>query len=196
MSTSAELRELAEFAVPSYVIGAAAALVAGGLAAFAGQPSGWAVITGLALGIPIAVLGAGYTTLVGLQKAPVGVFAPAAAYWFVAFPVAMLVHSIVTEWLFTGGPGLPSGPLWQFMLYNALLSMGFAIGFIWSHEFLGRQWWPRIREHNRYALVCVEEYKDLAIVLQERKDATARSRAEKRKQRAEAREARSAAPRA
>jgi hypothetical protein len=190
------MRELAEFAVPSYVIGVAAALVAGGLAAFAGQPFGWAVITGLALGIPIAVLGAGYTTLVGLQKAPVGVFAPAAAYWFVAFPVAMLVHSIVTEWLFTGGPGLPSGPLWQFLLYNALLSMGFAIGFIWSHEFLGRQWWPRIREHNRYALVCVEEYKDLAIVLQERKDATARDRAEKRQQRAEAREARSAAPRA
>jgi len=190
------MRELAEFAVPSYVIGAAAALVAGGLAAFAGQPSGWAVITGLALGIPIAVLGAGYTSLVGLKKFPVGVFAPAAAYWFVAFPVSMLVHSIVTEWLFTGGPGLPSGPLWQFLLYNALLSMGFAIGFIWSHEFLGRQWWPRIREHNRYALACVEEYKGLAIVLQERKDATARNRAEKRRQRAEAREARSAAPRA
>jgi len=196
VSTSAELRELAEFAVPSYVIGAAAALVAGGLAAFAGQPSGWAVITGLGLGIPIAVLGAGYTTLVALQKAPVGVFAPAAAYWFVAFPVAMLVHSIVTEWLFTGGPGLPSGPLWQFLLYNAILSMGFAIGFIWSHEFLGRQWWPRIRDHNRYARTCVEEYKGLASVLQERKEATARGRAEKRQQRAEARADRSAAPRA
>ena len=58
MSTSVELRELAEFAVPSYVIGAGAALAAGGLAAIAGQPSGWAVITGLALGVPIAVLGA------------------------------------------------------------------------------------------------------------------------------------------
>jgi len=187
------MRELAEFAVPSYVIGAAAALVAGGLAAFAGQPSGWAVITGLALGVPIAVLGAGYTSLVALQKAPVGVFAPAAAYWFVAFPVAMLVHSIVTEWLFTGGPGLPPGPLWQFLLYNAILSMGFAIGFIWSHEFLGRQWWPRIRDHNRYARTCVEEYKGLATVLKERSDAVQRGRAEKRKQRAEAR---STAPRA
>lgn len=190
---SSQLRELAEFAVPSYVIGAAAALVAGGLAAFAGQPSGWAAITGLALGIPIAVLGAGYATLVALQKAPVGVFAPAAAYWFLAFPAAMLVHSIVTEWVFTGGPGLPAGPLWQFLLYNALISMGFAIGFIWSHEFLGRQWWPRIRDHNRYALECVEEYKGLAIVLQERKDATARARAEKRRQRAEARESSSTA---
>ena len=190
------MRELAEFAAPSYVIGAGVALAAGGLAAFAGQPSGWAVITGLALGIPIALLGAGYSTLVALQKAPVGVFAPAAAWWFFAFPAAMLVHSIVTEWLFTGGPGLPPGPLWQFLLYNALLSMGFAIGFIWSHEFLGRQWWPRIRDHNRYARTCVEEYKGLAIALQERKDATARNRAEKRRQRAEAREARSAAPRA
>ena len=188
MSTS-ERRELAEFAVPSYVIGAVVALGAGGLAAFAGQPSGWAVITGLALGIPIAVLGAGYSTLVAIQKAPVGVFAPAAAYWFVAFPAAMLVHSIVTEWLFTGGPGLPAGPLWQFLLYNALVSMGFAIGFIWSHEFLGRHWWPRIRPHNRYALGVVEEYKGLANVLQERADATARGRAAKRQQRAEARSA-------
>jgi hypothetical protein len=190
------MRELAEFAVPSYVIGAGTALAAGGLAAFAGQPSGWAVTTGLALGIPIALLGAGYSTLVALQKAPVGVFAPAAAWWFLAFPAAMLVHAVVTEWLFTGGPGLPAGPLWQFLAYNAILSMGFAIGFIWTHEFLGRQWWPRIRDHNRYALICVEEYKGLAIVLQERKEATARGRAEKRKQRAEAREARSAAPRA
>jgi len=173
--------------VPSYVIGAAAALIAGGLAAIAGQPSGWAVITGLALGVPIAVLGAGYTTLIALQKAPVGVFAPAAAYWFLAFPVAMLVHSVVTEWLFTGAPGLPEGALWQFLAYNAILSMGFAIGFIWSHEFLGRQWWPRIREHNRYALICVEEYKGLATVLRERSDAVQRGRAEKRKQRAEAR---------
>ncbi len=189
MPTSAELRELAEFAVPSYVIGAAAALVAGGLAAFAGQPSGWAVITGLALGIPIAVLGSGYTALVGLQKAPVGVFAPAAAYWFLAFPVAMLVHSIVTEWLFTGGPGLPSGPLWQFLLYNAILSMGFAIGFIWSHEFLGRQWWPRIRDHNRYARTCVEEYKDLAIAMQERKEASARARQAKKLRAREAKQA-------
>ena len=192
MSTSDELRELAEFAVPSYVIGAVAALGAGGLAAVAGQPSGWAVITGLGLGVPIALLGAGYSTLVGLQKAPVGVFAPAAVYWLFAFPAAMLVHSVVTEWVFTGGPGLPAGPLWQFLAYNALISMGFAIGFIWTHEFLGRHWWPRIRAHNRYARVCVEEYKDLANVLQERSDATARGRAEKRRQRAEAREARSA----
>ena len=145
------MRELAEFAVPSYVIGAGAALGAGGLAAFAGQPSGWAVLTGLALGIPIALLGAGYSTLVALQKAPVGVFAPAAAWWFLAFPAAMLVHSIATEWLFTGGPGLPAGPLWQFLLYNAILSMGFAIGFIWLYERITPAWLIQIKDHNSYA---------------------------------------------
>ena len=183
--------------MPSYVIGAGAALGAGGLAAFAGQPSGWAVITGLGSRDSDRTTGSGvHAPSSPSQKAPVGVFAPAAAYWFLAFPAAMLVHSSVTEWLFTGGPGLPAGPLWQFLAYNALLSMGFAIGFIWSHEFLGRHWWPRIRDHNRYAHVCVEEYKGLASVLQERKEATARGRAEKRQQRAEAREARSAARRA
>ena len=193
MSTSVDPRELAEFAVPAYIIGAVVALAAGGLAAFAGQPSGWAVITGLGLGVPIALLGAGYTAIVALQKAPVGVFAPAAAWWFVGFPAAMLVHAAVTEWVFTGGPGLPAGPLWQFLAYNALISMGFAIGFLWSHEYLGRHWWPRIRDHNRYAFTVVEDYKGLASVVLDQKNANARARAEKRRQRAEeAREARSA----
>ena len=183
--------------MPALVIGAIAALGAGGLAAFAGQPSGWAVITGLALGVPIALLGAGYASLVALKKFPVGVFTPAAGYWFVAFPLAMLVNSVVTEWLFTGRPGLPAGPLWQFLVYNALLSMGFAIGFIWSHEYLGRHWWPRIRAHNHYAFGCVEEYKGLMTVMQERADATARGRAEKRQKRAaKVREARAEARRA
>ncbi len=191
--SSSDLRQLAEFVVPSFVIGVVAALGAGGLAAFAGQPSGWAVITGLALGVPVALLGAGYTTLVGLRKVPVGVFAPAAAYWFLAFPVAMLVHSTVTGWLYTGTPGLPAGGLWQFLLYNALLSMGFAIGFLWSHEYLGRHWWPRIRAHNRFAHTSVEEYKELASVLRERSDAAARGRAQKREHKAKARQARAGA---
>lgn len=161
-------------------MGVIAALGAGVLAAVAGQPAGWVVITGLALGLPISLLGAGYASLVAFKKFPIGVFTPAAAYWLVGFPLAMLVHASVTEWLFTGAPGLPQGPLWQFLAYNALLSMGFAIGFLWSHEYLGRHWWPRIRDHNPYAASCVEEYVELATVMQERTEATARGRMEKK----------------
>ena len=169
-------------------MGVIAALGAGGLAALAAQPAGWAVITGLALGLPISLLGAGYSILVALKKFPVGVFTPAAAYWLVGFPLAMLVHAGVTEWLFTGRPGLPQGPLWQFLAYNALLSMGFAIGFLWTHEYLGRHWWPRIRDHNPYADSCVEEYVGLATVMHERTEATARGRKEKKELAVKARE--------
>ena len=178
--SKSEVGLLAEFSLPAISIGVIAALGAGGLAVLVGQPAGWAVITGLALGVPIALLGFGYSSLVAVKKVPIGVFAPAAGYWFVGFPLAMLVRESVTEWLITGRPGLPEGPLWQFLAYNALLSMGFAIGFLWSHEYLGRHWWPRIRDHNPYADNCVEEYKGLATMMQERKDATARGRKQKR----------------
>ncbi len=42
--------------------------------------------------------------------------------------------------------------------------MGFAIGFLWMHEQLGRHWWPRILDHNLYAHRCVEQYVELADV--------------------------------
>lgn len=179
MSTP-DIRLLAEFSVPAMAMGVIAGLGAAGLGALAGQPAGWAVLTGLALGLPISLLGAGYSSLVALKKFPIGVFTPAAAYWLVGFPLAMLVHAGVTEWLFTGRPGLPEGVLWQFLAYNALLSMGFAIGFLWSHEYLGRHWWPKIRDHNPYADYCVEEYVGLATVMHERTEATKRGRREKK----------------
>ncbi|MFC0622476.1 hypothetical protein [Kribbella deserti] len=177
---SIQVRQLAEFSVPALSIGVAAGLVASGLAAFAGQPTGWAVITGLALGIPIAFFATGYAVLVALGKVPAGVFAPAAMYWLVGFPVALMAHAVVTEWVFLGSPGLPEAPL-EFLAFRALLSMGFAIGFLWMHEQLGRHWWPRIRAHNEYAYRCVEQYKELATTLAERKAATGRDRARKRR---------------
>jgi len=179
-----EMKLLAEFSVPAMAMGVVAALGAGVLAAVAGQPAGWAVITGLALGVPVALLGAGYSCLVAIEKFPIGVFTPAGLYWLVGFPLAMLVQASVTEWLVTGTPGLPEGPLWQFLAYNAFLSMGFAIGFLWSHEYLGRHWWPRIQDHNPYAARSVEEYVGLAVVMREREEATARARREKKARKA------------
>lgn len=178
MSTS-KVRQLAEFSVPAVSVGVIAGLVAGGLAASAGQPAGWAVLTGLALGLPLALLGAGFAVLLGTGKFPAGVFAPAAFYWLLGFPLALLVHAMVTEWLIVGRLGLPDEPL-KFLAFRALLSMGFAIGFLWVHEQLGRHWWPRILDHNIYARRCVEQYVELATVLEERKAATARGRKKRR----------------
>ncbi|WP_433167214.1 hypothetical protein [Kribbella sp. CA-247076] len=171
----AEVKQLAEFAVPAAAVGAAAGVIAGGLAAFVGQPAGWAVVTGLGLGIPLVLFGAGYAVLVALGKVPAGVFAPAAVYWVIGFPLALLVHSVATEWAVTGAPGLPPEP-WKFLAFRALVSMGFAIGFLWMHEQIGRHWWPRILDHNVYARRTVQQYVHLAQALEARKAATARGR--------------------
>ena len=169
------LKQLAEFSVPATAVGAAAGLIAGGLAAFVGQPAGWAVVTGLGLGVPLMLFGAGYAVLVGLGKVPAGVFAPAAVYWVIGFPLALLVHAVVTECVVAGTPGLPPEP-WKFLAFRALVSMGFAIGFLWMHEQLGRHWWPRILDHNQYARRTVEQYAHLAAALEARKAATGRGR--------------------
>ena len=170
-----DLKQLAEFSVPAVAVGAAAGLIAGGLAAFVGQPAGWAVVTGLGLGVPLMLFGAGYAVLVALGKVPAGVFAPAAVYWVIGFPLALMVHAIVTEWAVTGTPGLPAEP-WKFLAFRALVSMGFAIGFLWMHEQLGRHWWPRILDRNQYARRTVEQYAHLAHALAQRKAATGRGR--------------------
>lgn len=171
----ADMKELAEFSVPAISVGAAAGLIAGGLGAFVGQPVGWSVLTGLGLGVPLMLFGAGYAVLVALRKVPAGVFAPAAVYWVIGFPLALLVHAIVTEWVVAGTPGLPPEP-WKFLAFRALLSMGFAIGFLWMHEQLGRHWWPRILDRNMYARRTVEQYVHLAASLEARKAATGRGR--------------------
>lgn len=168
-------KELAEFSMPAAAVGAAAGLVAGILGSIVGQPLGWALVTGLGLGLPLMLFGTGYAVLVALGKVPAGVFAPAAVYWVVAFPLALLVHAIATEWVVAGSPGLPPEP-WKFLAFRALLSMGFAIGFLWMHEQLGRHWWPHILERNRYARRTVEQYAHLANALEARKAATGRGR--------------------
>ncbi|MFD7158999.1 hypothetical protein ACFV9C_30680 [Kribbella sp. NPDC059898] len=166
------MKELAEYCVPAASVGAAAGLVAGGLAAFAGRPVGWSILSGLGLGVPLILFGSGYAVLVALGKVPAGVFAPAAVYWVIAFPLALLVHGITNVWLVTGTPGLPVDP-WKFLAFRALISMGFAIGFLWMHDQIARLWWPRILDHNRYANRTVSQY-HLSTTLQPRKTAADR----------------------
>lgn len=178
-----DVRLLAEFSLPAAAVGLIAALGAGGLAALAGQPAGSAVITGMALGVPIGLFGAGWAVLMALEKVPTGVFAPLALYWFVGFPLAMLCHEVATVWVVTGSPGLREA-LWQVLAYNALLSVGFAFGFMYAHEQFGRRWWPLVRGHNPYATRIVEQYKQTALALHERKEASKGVRARRKQQRA------------
>jgi hypothetical protein len=178
--TNSKMRLLAEFCVPALAIGGLATLGAFVLSVVAGQPAGWAVLSSVALGVPIGLFGAGYALLVAGGKVPIGVFTPCAALWAVGFPLSRLTQEVVTVWLFTGSPGLPLGSFWGFLLYQAILSMGFAIGYLWLHEQLGRYWWPRLMDRNPYAYRSVERHMLASEAIRQREDATKEGRRQRR----------------
>jgi len=155
----------------------------------AGQPAGLAVLTALALGVPVGLFGSAYAVLVASGKVPIGVFTPCAALWAVGFPLSRLTQEVVTVWLFTGSPGLPLGSFWGFLLYQAILSMGFAIGYLWLHEQLGRYWWPRVMNHNPYAHRSVERYVQASEAIRQREVATKEGRRQRRAAKARAKAA-------
>ncbi|MFI6759870.1 hypothetical protein ACIBF5_12115 [Micromonospora sp. NPDC050417] len=141
------MRDLGQVAVPGALIGAGAGLAAGGLALIVGQSIGWAVATSVALGLPLALLGAGFSVLLGMGVVTPGVFAPAGLYWFIGFPVARLVHEALAGLLIVGQPALPPDVI-GFLAYQAMVSLGFAIGFSWLHERFAPGWLRRIRRGN------------------------------------------------
>ncbi|NKE59545.1 hypothetical protein FXN61_23140 [Lentzea sp. PSKA42] len=59
-------------AIPGAFVGLAAGLIAGGLAALVGQPLGWALVTMVALGLPLGALGGGFGLLVAAGRLPAG----------------------------------------------------------------------------------------------------------------------------
>jgi hypothetical protein len=119
--------------LPGAAVGLAAGVVAGGLAALVGQPLSWALVTMLALGVPLGLLGGTLGLLVASGRLPRGRFAPVGLFWLVGFPLARLIHEIAVSLVLTGQVRLPSD-LAGFLAYQGLVSMGWAIGFLWLHE--------------------------------------------------------------
>lgn len=161
-------RNIAELMLPGVVIGLGAGLIPGGLAAGAGLPLSYAVLTALGLGVPLAILGAGYDLVLASGWIRLGGVAPAALYWLPGFPLARLLHEVVLDLGFGNKVALPEAFL-PFLAYQATLSLGFAIGFLWLHENLGPLWWPRIRDHNPVAARYVGQYTKQAAALEQSK---------------------------
>lgn len=162
------IRALAEVAVPALASGAVAGLVVAGLAAMVGQPVGWAAMSAVTLGLPIALLGGGYGLLVASGRVRLGVFAPAAVYWMIGFPLARLLHETWTPALLGGSPAPPADP-WGFLAYQGLVSLGFAVGFVWLNERLAPRWLLRIKAHNPIAHQLFHTYAREAEQMQEAK---------------------------
>ncbi len=150
-------RQVLEIGAPGAAVGVLAGSVVGALAALVGQPIGWAMVSALTLGLPLGLLGGGYGVLVATGLFKAGVFTPAALYWMVGFPVSRLVHETVTPALL-GGNFTPPSDVLTFLAFQALVSMGFAIGFVWMFERTTPPWLVRIKDHNPAAERLYEQY--------------------------------------
>ncbi|PZG14059.1 hypothetical protein [Nonomuraea aridisoli] len=157
-------RHSLELALPGASIGAVAGAVAGGLTLFAGAPTGMAALSALALAVPLALFGGLYGVLLGHRVFRPGTFGPVGLYWMVAFPVSRLVQ----ETLY--GVGTADGVL-PFLAYQAMVSLGFAIGFVWMHERLMPHWLIRRADDNPLAADLLAVYLRYARMIQARKGA-------------------------
>lgn len=176
------MRRLFLLTLPGLAVGFLAGVLAGGLTAIVGQSAGAAVVAVLSLGVPLALLGGGYTMLLINKRVRLGGFAPVALYWLIGFPLARLLHELAVSWYVGGTPTLPPDTL-GFLAFQGIVSLGFAIGFLWLHERVAPPWWRRLAQRDELAEQVYLRYAHYAQAMFEakerRKAATSRSRAGK-----------------
>jgi hypothetical protein len=143
-------RQVAELALPGATIGLLGGTIAGGLAAVGGLSPALAVFSVLTLGLPLAAVGAYYDVLLAKGKVPLGPLAPMAAVWLIGFPACRIAHAALLALFDSSDVVVPNGWL-DFVVYNILLSVPFAIGFWWLHENFAPRWWMHIADRNPVA---------------------------------------------
>jgi hypothetical protein len=163
------MRRLFLLTLPGLAVGFIAGVFAGGLTAVVGQPTGAAVVAALSLGVPLALLGGGYTMLLINDRVRLGGFAPAALFWLVGFPVARLLHELAVTWYVGGTPTLPPDTV-GFLAFQGIVSLGFAIGFLWLHERVAPPWWRRLAQHDDAAERVYLRYAEHAQAVYEAKE--------------------------
>jgi hypothetical protein len=144
------LGQVRDLALPGALIGLLGGIVAGGLVAITDQSLAVVLVATVSLGVPLAVGGAAYDLLLATGRAPLGMLAPAALLWAVAFPPARLLEAIAVNVVAGEQVAVPHGWL-SFAVYQALVAVPFAIGFWWLHENFAPRWWFHIRKRNPVA---------------------------------------------
>lgn len=170
------MRRLFLLTLPGLAVGFIAGVLAGGLTAVVGQSTGAVVVAVLSLGVPLALLGGGYTMLLINKRVRLGGFAPAALFWLIGFPLARLLHEPAVSWAVGGAPTFPPDTL-GFLAFQGIVSLGFAIGFLWLHERLAPRWWARLAEHDDVAREVYLRYASHAQALYEAKERRKAARA-------------------
>ena len=147
---SLDRRQVVELALPGVIIGLLGAMIAGGLAAAGGLSPLLTVVSVLSLGLPLAAFGAAYEVMLAKDRVPLGPLAPMAMLWMVGFPVCRIVHALSLSLFDHADVVVPNGWV-DFIVYNILLSVPFAIGFWWLHENFAPRWWMHIEDRNPVA---------------------------------------------
>jgi hypothetical protein len=142
--------QVRELALPGALIGLLGGIVAGGLVAITGQSLPVVLVACISLAVPLAIGGAAYDLLLATGRAPLGMLAPAALLWAVAFPPARLLEAAAIDVVAGEQVAVPEGWL-AFAIYQVLVAVPFAIGFWWLHENFAPRWWFHIRERNPVA---------------------------------------------
>jgi hypothetical protein len=143
-------RRLLELAVPGIAIGLLGGVIAGAAMAAGGLSLDVALFAGAALAVPLAVAGAGLELLLASGRFPMSALTPVALYWVIAFPIVRVIHAGLLS-LYAGAPvAVPHGWL-DFIVYQALLSVAFGIGYWWLHENFAPRWWYHVRGRNPVA---------------------------------------------
>jgi hypothetical protein len=143
-------RQIVELALPGVVIGLLGGAIAGGLSAAGGQALHVALFAGVALGVPLALAGAGFEILLAQGRVPLGMLTPVALYWAVGFPVVRVLHAGLLDLYAGPRVAVPFGWL-DFVVYQVLLSVAFGIGYWWLHENFAPRWWFHLRDRNPVA---------------------------------------------
>jgi hypothetical protein len=174
MVNVAQARRAGEVVLPGLVIGLGAGVLIGLLSVAGGASAGQALVTTLILGIPLALFGTLYDALLVAGRMGIGTIAPAVVFWLPLFPLARLLNEVLSDVVAGNSIALPSGVA-GFLAYQALLSLGYAIGWVFLHDQLGPLWWLRVRAHNPVAAQLIERFAEHVEVLERR-----RGRARKR----------------
>ena len=175
-------RQIAELALPGATIGLLGGVIAGVMAAVGGLTLGVTLIAAVALALPLALGGAGYDLLVARGRIPLGPLAPVAIYWAVAFPVARIIHASIVNVSAGDRVAVPHGWL-DFVVYQMLLSVGFAIGFWWLHQNLAPRWWFRLRDRNPVASHFMHQQLQFVHWLHEERQQQRQERQQQRRER-------------
>jgi hypothetical protein len=137
--------------IPGMVIGFVAGLLVGGLTAVANAPTGFIVVAALGLGIPLAIFGIIYDTLLDAGKLNFGYAAPSALYGVLTFPIARLIQELLLTAIFGQGITLQQeSNVLTFLAYQAIMGFGYGIGFLMIHgQIIEMSAWREYRRQTK-----------------------------------------------